>query len=112
MSSYTKAKQKYEAEKGSEEVAVRTNYHCAAHGCPNAAAINDGGEQRRGLCFHHFSASPESWHEVTRQIRANPAMRNHGNVPCEPSAAVKDMKSRLKPGFGGIRSMTTDREVL
>lgn len=93
-------------------VLIRTNYHCAAHGCPNAAAINDGGEQRRGLCFHHFSASPESWHEVTRQIRANPAMRNWGNVPCEPSAAVKDMKSRLKPGFGGIRSMTTDREVL
>lgn len=82
-------------------VTVRTDYHCAAHGCPNAAAINDGGEQRRGLCFHHFSASPESWHEVTRQIRANPAMRNWGNVPTEETAAVRDMKTRLKPGVHG-----------
>lgn len=99
--SYSRAKRQYEeAKKEGAAVEVRTDYRCAAHGCPNAAAIN-GRE-----CFHHHVASPDSWHEVTRRIRADPSMRNHGNVPCEPSAAVKAMRARVRPGVHGNLSVT------
>lgn len=94
--SYSRAKKQYEeARQDAAHVEVRTDYRCAAHGCPNAASIN-GRE-----CFHHHVASPDTWHEVTRRIRADPSMRNWGNVPTEPSAAVKEMRARMKPGRHG-----------
>jgi hypothetical protein len=102
--SYSRAKKQYEESRGAAVPEVRTDYRCAAHGCPNAASIN-GRE-----CYHHHVASPESWHEVTRKIRADPSMRNWGDVPTEPSAAVKQMRARVKPGFHGNILVVTKGE--
>ena len=52
---------------------VRTNYHCKANGCPNAASM--AGD----VCYWHWRADPLAWGSVTTRIRANfEEMRNHG----------------------------------
>ncbi|MFM8899173.1 MAG: hypothetical protein ACKOF9_04385 [Burkholderiales bacterium] len=92
---------------------VRTNYHCAAYGCPNAAAIDDHGEHQPGKCFHHWSASRADWDRITAQIRRDQSMRNHGMVPTKPSKFTLDARAMNANGGRrlGIRSLTTDEEL-
>ena len=71
-------------------------YRCMAHGCTNAGGVFDHGEQLQGKCFWHFKAPISDWQRVTQQIRATPAMGNHGNVPTETTRLVLDMRSRMR----------------
>lgn len=58
---------------------VRTWYGCAAHGCPNAAAIDDDGARNPGKCYWHWRAPAHTWPAVTQEILDNfDFMRNHG----------------------------------
>lgn len=84
-------------------VRARTDYRCAAHGCPNAGVIDDRGEDNRGRCFHHANASAQDWDRVTRQIRADESMRNHGIVPVKPSPYVLWVREQMR-GPRGLRS--------
>lgn len=83
-------------------VRARTDYRCAAHGCPNAGPINDRGEHARGMCYWHFMAAdkPHTWAAITTRIRATPSMGNHGNVPTKPSKWVLEARKLVKPTAG------------
>lgn len=102
-----------EVDKGrfADDTRVRTNFRCAANGCPNAAAIDDHGEQQPGRCFYHWSASRADWDRITTQIRRDDSMRNHGIVPTKPSKFTLDARAVNKGGRRGMRSITTDEEV-
>lgn len=52
-------------------LSLRTNYRCAARGCPNAGSIDDGGEDHPGRCFFHWRADPKDWPAVTQRIIEN-----------------------------------------
>lgn len=82
----------------------RTHFRCAARGCPNAAAIDDHGEDKPGKCFHHWRAPMAEWDAITSQIRKDPAMRNHGIVPVQETRTVRDMKTRIKGKPMGMRT--------
>jgi hypothetical protein len=60
------------------DVSVRTDYRCAAHGCPNAASMSDGPGRGGGSCFYHWRESDRAkWDSITTEIRANfDRMRN------------------------------------
>lgn len=60
-------------------VEPRTNYRCAAWGCPNAGCINDEGEQRPGVCWQHFRESDrKKWGAVTAEVKRNfEKLKNH-----------------------------------
>ncbi len=87
------------------EVRLRTNFRCAAQGCPNAASIDDRGESNPGKCFFHWSAPFEQWASITRQIRADESMRNHGLVPVKSAKRVQEERERYQ-GPRGMRTVT------
>jgi hypothetical protein len=78
--------------------AKRTNYRCAANGCPNAGSIDDRGEDadKRGRCFWHWQAPHREWDQITTKILHTPSMRNHGKVPTEPSKVACDMHAKIR----------------
>jgi len=94
-----------------DETRVRTNFRCAAHGCPNSAAIDDHSEQQPGKCFHHWSASRSEWDRITNEIRRDDSMRNHGMVPVKPSKFTLDARAASRGGKLGMRAITTGDEV-
>ena len=57
---------------------ARTDYKCAANGCPNSASMSDGPGAGGGSCYYHWRESDRSnWDGITREIRANfERMRN------------------------------------
>ena len=64
-----------------------TGSKCAAHGCPNAGAINEG------VCFYHHVASSSEWPAVTHEIRSTwPLLRNFDvpGVVTPPSLASRE----------------------
>lgn len=94
---------------GDEGVKPRTDYRCAAHGCPNAGVVNDRGEQNRGRCHYHETAPVQDWDRITREIRANESMRNWGIVPVESSAWVKAARAKnANRAARGLRSGSGD----
>lgn len=102
MTTYAKSKSLHEQIKEAEGPEVRLSYRCAANGCPNAASIDDRGASNPGKCFFHWRAAPNEWNEVTRQIRADESMRNHGIVPTKPSTWVQEARSKVR-GESGMR---------
>lgn len=86
------------------------DYHCPAHGCPNAASVSldHGG---RWACFAHAKAQPRDWPDVTQHIRQNRPASCNWNHPEKLAheaeqaalrrAALKP--TRLKAG-GGVLS--------
>jgi hypothetical protein len=78
-------------------VTPRTNYGCAAWGCPNSGAINDEGEQRPGLCWWHFTETDRKrWGAVTADIKRNWATKRNHNGPgpqqaTDPEISEADM---------------------
>lgn len=96
--SYVKAKQQYQESHSdaANEPTVRTNYRCAAPGCPNAASIDDEWPARPGKCFFHWKAPQSDWARVTREIRADESKRNWGIVPTKVSRTTQEMRARLK----------------
>lgn len=91
-------------------VTPRTDYRCAAHGCPNAGVIDDRGEDNRGKCFFHASAPFEDWNRITAQIRADQSMRNHGIVPTKPSKWVLEALEKFR-GPRGLTSINGSAET-
>lgn len=79
MTGYSAAVKKLNEQSGP---AVRTDYSCRAHGCPNAGSM-DG-----SLCYFHWRESdPLRWAEITQRIRENfDSMRNHGHLSPELQA--------------------------
>lgn len=75
---YARAKQQYDEAHGSG-AQTRTDFRCAANGCPNTGCIDDEGESRRGTCYWHWKEPDRrNWDAITRRIRSNFAeMRNH-----------------------------------
>jgi hypothetical protein len=75
MSAFSDVRKKLEEQKGGGGggPTMRTDYHCAAHGCPNAASIDDDMERGgpRGKCFFHWRADPKDWPAVTEWIKAD-----------------------------------------
>ena len=88
----------------------RTDYRCAAHGCPNAGCIDDRGEDNRGKCFFHANAPFEEWNSITSQIRSDPSMRNHGIVPTKPSKWVEEALAKIR-GPRGLTSISGNTET-
>jgi hypothetical protein len=99
--SYAKAKQQYEETKGvslDEPTKPRTDYRCAAHGCPNAGCMDDEGEHKRGRCFWHWrEPDPMNWPAITQRIRENfEEMRNFGPKHVRSEQSRKELLRRLK----------------
>ncbi len=82
-----------------ETPAVRTDYRCRAHGCPNA------GSMAGDLCYHHWRAEPMVWPFVTQEICENfDAMRNWGQASPE-LLARRRAESQRKFGQSGRKPM-------
>lgn len=97
--SYVKAKQHYQESRPEQDAPqVRTNYRCAAPGCPNAASIDDEWPARPGRCFFHWKAPQSEWARVTREIKADESKRNWGLVPTGVTKTTQEMRARLKDG--------------
>ena len=76
---------------------VRTDYRCAAHGCPNAASIDDDWPKHTGRCYFHWR-EPDSlkWPAITQRIRENfDEMRNHGAVSPERQAMHREASQAM-----------------
>ena len=87
---YTKAVEKYEADKG-VAVNVRTDYRCKAHGCPNAGSIED-------FCYFHWRAreEPAKWGAITHMIRNDfDQYRNWGQFSPERQAMHREASQKL-----------------
>lgn len=73
--------------RGGIPVEPRTNYRCAAWGCPNAGCIDDQGELRPGRCWQHFNEPDRTkWPAITAKVKRNWAqLKNHdGPAPDLP----------------------------
>lgn len=77
MKSYTDVRKEI-TEKLPTETVKRTDYRCAANGCPNAGCIDDEGEGHKGRCYFHWRESDAmKWPAITREIRETwPRMAN------------------------------------
>lgn len=64
--SYADIRKQLEQQK---ETDAPIDYHCPAHGCPNAAAVSFDG--RRWSCYYHARAEAKDWPQVTQWILDN-----------------------------------------
>ena len=77
--SYGEVRKEIAAKMGTETV-NRSNYRCAANGCPNAGAIDDTGPGTGKCYFHWREPEPRKWDAITHKIRQNfEKMRNFDN---------------------------------
>lgn len=90
---------------------IRTNYFCAANGCPNTGTIDDKGEDNPGRCFWHWQAPRKDWDAITNRIRHDPSMLNHGDVPVTRSKHTDDAREQSRNGPCGIRNAVTGGEL-
>lgn len=74
----------------------RTNYRCAAKGCPNAGCIDDRGEDNPGKCYWHWTTSPNDWGAMTRRILSDDSMRNHGPNYTSPGPQAQKIRAQNK----------------
>lgn len=87
MKSYTDVRREI-TERAPIEKPKRTDYRCAAHGCPNTGTFGDEGEQKRGKCYFHWrEEEPTKWPAITQRILENfDEMRNWGEFSPERQA--------------------------
>jgi hypothetical protein len=100
--SYTRTIEKFneQGDRGS----ARSDYRCAAQGCPNMGGINGRfGADRSGVCFYHYQADALAWPEVTRRIESDDRMRDRAAVRGfvagqGDTAGQAEMRKRMKVG--------------
>lgn len=78
---------------------ARTDYRCAAQGCPNMGGIGGRlGVNRSGTCFYHYQSDALAWSEVTRRILSDDRMRD-GFVSGRDTVQQAQMRRAMKSGL-------------